>query len=283
MSHSIPPTPASGTGAPGSPAPGTVGAAGMGGPLARRIAVTVSYLVCLVGSMIGVGVFGGTPISEAAGGLLSTDATHLAPASTAFSVWTVIYIGLGAYTLWQWWDRSDPRRLGWLVVASLLLNAAWILSVQGDLIWVSVVVIAALVVVLAATFRRLLSARPRTRVEAVVADGTLGLYLGWVCVATAANIAAALAGAGFTGGGYPEVWAVVVIAAVAAIGIAMAVAGRGRLAVSATLVWGLGWVAVAGSSGEPESLPVSVAAVIAAALVALATIVLRLRQERRGQ
>src|SRR5690625_4002942 len=71
------------------------------GALARRIAVTASYLVCLVGSMIGVGVFGGTPISEAAGGLLSTDATHLAPASTAFSVWTVIYIGLGAYTLWQ--------------------------------------------------------------------------------------------------------------------------------------------------------------------------------------
>src|SRR5690625_6559642 len=131
MSHSIPPTPASGTGAPGSPAPSTVGAAGRGGSLARRIAVTVSYLVCLVGSMIGVGVFGGTPISEAAGGLLSTDATHLAPASTAFSVWTVIYIGLGAYTLWQWWDRSDPRRLGWLVVASLLLNAAWLLSMQG--------------------------------------------------------------------------------------------------------------------------------------------------------
>ncbi|MGC0141616.1 hypothetical protein [Pseudactinotalea sp. Z1732] len=39
--------------------------------LVRRIGVTVSYVICLVGSMIGVGVFGGTPISEAAGGLLS--------------------------------------------------------------------------------------------------------------------------------------------------------------------------------------------------------------------
>jgi len=272
--HAVPPAPAPGPGVP-------VGPASTRRALGRRLTVTVSYLVCLVGSMVGVGVFGGTPIAEAAGGLLSTDATHLAPASTAFSVWTVIYIGLGAYTLWQWWDRTDPRRVGWLVVASLVLNAAWILSVQAGLIWVSVLVIGALVVVLAGVFRRLLGACPRSRVEAAVADGTLGLYLGWVCVATAANVAAALAGAGFTGGGYPEVWAVVVLAAVAAIGIALAVAGGGRLAVAATLVWGLAWIAVARSSGEPESLVVTVAAAAAAVLVALATVAARVRQERR--
>src|SRR5690625_7838791 len=81
--------------------------------LARRVTVTVTYVVCVLGSMVGVGVFGGTPIAEAAGGLLSADATHLAPASSAFSVWTVIYVALGAYTVWQWWERTDPRRTGW--------------------------------------------------------------------------------------------------------------------------------------------------------------------------
>ena len=89
------------------------------GALARQVTVTVAYLVCLAGSLVGVGVFGGTPIAEAADGLLAADATHLAPASSAFSVWTVIYIGLGAYTVWQWWDRTDPRRIAWLVVASV--------------------------------------------------------------------------------------------------------------------------------------------------------------------
>ncbi len=80
-------------------------------PLARQISVTVAYVVCLVGSMIGVGVFGGTPIAEAAGGVLASDSTHLAPASGAFSIWTLIYVGLGAYTLWQWWDFDDRRRI----------------------------------------------------------------------------------------------------------------------------------------------------------------------------
>lgn len=84
-------------------------------PRGRQIALTVGYVVCLVGSFIGVGALGGTPIAEAAGGVLAADATHLAPASGAFSVWSLIYVVLGAYTLWQWWDRTDERRVAWLV------------------------------------------------------------------------------------------------------------------------------------------------------------------------
>lgn len=247
------------------------------GALARQITVTVAYLVCLAGSLVGVGVFGGTPIAEAADGLLAADATHLAPASSAFSVWTVIYIALGAYTVWQWWDRTDPRRIAWLVVASLVLNAGWILSVQTGSVGGSVAVIVLLLGVLAETFRRLLSAAPRSLLEAAAADGTVGLYLGWVSVATCANIAAALLGAGFTGAGRPELWAAGVLTVVAAVGVVLAVVGRGRLSVAATLVWGLSWIAVARLTGEPESTTTAVAAGAAAVVIAVVTIVWRLR------
>ncbi len=246
-------------------------------PLLRQVLVTLSYLVCVAGSLIGVGLFGGTPIAEAAGGVLAADATHLAPASGAFSVWSVIYAGLGAYTLWQWWDREDRRRLVVVVVASLLLNAAWILAVQAGQVWLSVAVIVALLAVLTVGFRRLLSARPRSRVEAVVADGTLGIYLGWVSVATCANIAAALASTGFDGAGAPDWWAVGVLAVVAVVGVALAVVGRGRLAPAATLVWGLAWIAVARATDEPASTPTAVAAAAAAAVIAVVTVVSRLR------
>jgi hypothetical protein len=245
--------------------------------LVRHLAVTIAYVACVAGSMVGVGLFGGTPIAEAAGGVLAADATHLAPASPAFSVWSVIYVGLGLYTVWQWWDRTDRRRVAWLVVASLVLNAAWILTVQAGHVWPSVVVIVALLVVLALTFRRLLAVPPRSRVEALVADGTLGLYHGWVSVATCANIAAALLDSGITGGGAPEWWAVGVLAAVALVGTALAVVGRGRVAPAATIVWGLSWIAVARTSGAPESTTTAVAAVTAAAVVAVVTIVVRLR------
>ena len=148
------------TSSPSEPA-GTAGRGSQGysgRDLARQLTVTVSYVLCIIGSVIGVGVFGGTRIAEAAGGALSADATYLAPASPAFSIWSVIYTGLGAYTIYQWLPSqraSDrQRRLGWLVAASLILNAAWILSVQAGSVPLSVVVIAALLVVLAMIFER---------------------------------------------------------------------------------------------------------------------------------
>jgi len=246
-------------------------------PRVRQVVVTVVFVVCVVASFIGSGALGGTPIAEAADGLLSSESTLLAPGSGAFSIWTLIYIGLGAYTVWQWTDAVDPRRIAWLVAASLVLNAAWIFVVQAGVVLLSVVVIVVLLAVLAETFRRLVTTRPRGRVEAVVADGTMGVYLGWVCVATCANIAAALYGAGVDGGTAPQWWAVAVLAVVAVVGVAIAVYGRGRLAVAAAIVWGLGWIAQARLEGIPASTATALAAVAAAVVIAFATAAARLR------
>ena len=225
--------------------------------------------------MIGVGVFGGTPIAQAAGGALNADATYLAPASGAFSIWSVIYTGLGAYTIWQWLpsQRSSDRQrsLGWLVAASLLLNAAWILSVQAGWVGISVLVIVVLLAVLAACFARYSRSPAANWLEAVVVDGTLGLYLGWVSVATCANTAAALTDSGFDGLGLaPEVWSIGVLAVVAAVGVGLAAYGRGRLAPAAALAWGLSWIAVSRLTGELLSSGTAVAAVFAAIAVVLA-------------
>ena len=199
-------------------------------PLARRIVVTASFLLAMVGTAVGVGAFGGDPIAEAAGGLLAADSTHLAPAGSAFSIWSVIYAGLGAYTMWQWWDRRDARGIAPRAIASLLLNAAWILTIQAGQVALSVVVIALLLVVLADLFRRLTAVPPGGLLERIVVDGTFGLYLGWVSVATCANIAAALKGAGFGGFGVPSLLAVVVLVVVAVIGVGLTLAPRRRCA-----------------------------------------------------
>lgn len=245
-------------------------------PLARKITVTASYVICLLGSMIGVGVFGGTPIEQAAGGLLSTDATLMAPGTGAFAIWSVVYAGLGAYTVWQWWD-DDRRRIGRLVASSMLLNAAWILVIQAGWVWLSVAVIVALLGVLATVFRRLVARRPASTLESVIADGTMGLYLGWVSVATAANVAAALVGSGFDGFGRPELWAVAVLAVAAGIGVALAVTGRGRLAVAASLVWGLAWIAAERATGTLTSTTTALAAFAAAVAILVATVGIRAR------
>lgn len=241
-------------------------------PLLRRIAVTACYVITVIGSVIGVGVFGGEPIAEAAGGLLAADSTHLAPASTAFSIWSVIYAGLGAYTLWQWWDVDDHRGIAGHAIASLLLNAAWILVIQAGWVWVSVLVIVTLLVVLADLFRRLIATPPRGVIGRVVVDGTFGLYLGWVSVATCANIAAALAGSGFFGLGIPQWIASAVLAVAAAVGIGLCLAGNRPIGAPAAMIWGLTWIAVGRATDEPFSPVTAVAAGVAAALIAAAAI-----------
>lgn len=239
--------------------------------------VTLCYVVCVAGSVIGVGVLGGTPIAEAAGGLLATDATLLAPGSGAFSIWTVVYVGLGVYTLRQWWSPDVNLRTGWLSPVSMLLNAAWILTIQAGQVWMSVAVILVLLTTLVALYGRLADRPAPKRIDGIVTDVTFGLYLGWVCVAAGANVAAALLGSGFDGFRTGSGWAIAALAVIAVAGVLLAVRGRGHLAVTAALVWGLVWIAVARGSTDLRSPTVLVAALIAAAVVAVATVVIGIR------
>lgn len=253
--------------------------------LLRQSIVAVSAVLAIVGSFIGSGAAGGTPIQDAAGGALATDATPIAPGGAAFGIWSVIYLGLIAYAIWQFLpaQKTDARQrvLGYPIAASLLLNAAWILSIQFDLLPLSVPVIVLLLAVLIHTFFLTLASRPKNVVEAIVADGTVGLYLGWVCVATAANVTAFLVAAGFAGFGIDQdAWAVTILAVAGLVGVLLAIRGHGRLAPAASLSWGLAWVAVARLTGDLSSTPAAIAAIAAVVAVVGSTVAMRLMTAR---
>ncbi|MBC7442166.1 MAG: tryptophan-rich sensory protein [Ramlibacter sp.] len=248
----------------------------------RQTVVLVSAILAIVGSFIGSGAAGGTPIQNASGGALAADATPIAPDVPAFGIWTPIYLGLIAYTVWQFLpaQTTDARQrtLGYPIAASLVLNAAWILSIQFDLLVLSVPVIVMLLVVLIRAFRLTLASRPKNLVETIVADGTVGLYLGWVSIATAANVTAVLVASGFGGLGLSaDAWAVAVIAVAGLVGVLISLYGRGRLAPAVSLCWGLAWVAVARLTGNLLSTPTAIAAVVAVAVIVVVTISVRIR------
>ena len=250
--------------------------------LPRQIVVAVSAVISVVGAAIGSGAFGGTPIAKAAGGILAADATLVAPDGPAFTIWTPIYLGLLGYAGWQALParRTDPRqrRVGWLVAATMLLNTAWIFTIQAGRVTLSVAVIAVLLVLLVAVYAGLLARPSSGWVETVLLDGTIGLYLGWVSVATIANTAAALLAAGYTDVGLgPVPWAILLMVVAAIVGVVVAGTGNGRFAYATALIWGLAWVAVGRSSGSDEATGVAVAAVAAAVVVLAATLIARLR------
>lgn len=251
----------------------------------RQIVILVSSVLAIVAAFIGSGVFFGTPIQEAAGGFLNSDSTLIAPGTGAFRIWSVIYTGMLAYAIWQALpaQRHDERqrRIGWWVAASLILNAVWIFVVQANLLFLSLPVIVALLAVLCGIFVTLRRTKPKNRVEVVVADGAIGLYLGWVIIATAANATAILVATGFEGFGLaPEFWSSLVLAVAAVIGVSLALWGDGRIAPTLSLCWGICWVAIARVTDEPESTTTAVAAIAAAVVIIAATVYARVKAIR---
>ncbi len=252
--------------------------------LARQITVTASEIFCLVGTLFGIGVIG-TRVEESSGGALAADATLLAPDGPAFSIWSVIYAGLLAYTIWQWLPRNKAsarhRAIGWLAAASMILNAVWLLVTQVDWIWVSVVVILALAVTLGLLLAALQRHPASSTPEKVITDGTFGLYLGWVTAAACANVAAAGADSNWDFGAVGnQVVAVVVIAVAVSLGVLFTFRFGPRFTVTAALAWGLVWIGIGRSTSEPQSTTVATAA-FAAAAVLLAFWFIRWQQLRK--
>lgn len=254
----------------------------------RQSAVIVATVVALGGAVYGSGLVGGEPIPRVAGGALGPDATLLAPAGPAFAIWSVIYLGLAGYAIWQAMTsqaaRHRQRAVGYWVTASLLLNAGWILTVQAGMLALSVPAIVLLLAVLVVAFVRLRHEPGGTTADAVLLDGTMGLYLGWVMVATAANVAAWLQAAGFSGLGVsPELWAMGVLVALAAVACALAVWDRGRLAPALASAWGLVWIAVSRATGGLPSAVVAVTALAAGVLVVMVAGAVRVARGGRGR
>lgn len=238
---------------------------------ARQLTVTAAEVFCVLGTLVGVGVLG-TEVAESADGSLSADATLLAPAGPAFSIWSVVYVGLAAYTVLQWLPSRTThprdRAIGWWAAASMVLNATWLLVTQQGWVQLSVLVILALLGSLVVLVRRLQQLPAHGVADRLVLDGTFGIYLGWVAVATFANVASALVDAGVSVAPSVEV-AAALLALVAVVALSawfVRVLGP-RVAVAGATVWGLAWLAYGRLADEPESLLVGSAAVVAGVAV----------------
>jgi hypothetical protein len=253
--------------------------------LIRQIAVLAATGFMLVAAMVGTGLFGGTAVQDLQDGALDADASYLAPARQAFSIWSAVYLGLIAYAIWQALPvqrgSERQRRLGWLIAVTEVLNGLWLVSAQFTTLPLTVLVIVLLLAALAVTWRRAIVQPSEGVAAAVLIDGVTGLHLGWVTLATVANTAAWLTRILPSGAEEAaDMWGILVLIAVTAIGCG--IAWFGRIAPSLALCWGLSWLAVGRLADQPHSPAIGAAAVCAAAVVALVTAVRVVRRSRRS-
>lgn len=204
------------------------------------------------------------------------------PAGYVFSIWGLIYIGWIAFTIFQLQpsQKENPRlrRLGTLFALSNLANAAWLFCWHYNLFGLSVIVMLALLGLLIASYLRLnVNRADVSRIEYWSVDILFSVYLGWITVATVANITDWLYFIGWDGFGISaQVWAVIMLAVASLLGLAMALT-RSDAGYLSVLVWAFIGIAVK----QADAPLVAVSASIAAALM-LALIVFSLFRLRSG-
>lgn len=244
--------------------------------LVRQLAVVLTTLATLTVN----GLANALPLNGRQTGEISDSFNVLfVPAGYVFSIWGLIYLFLLAYTVYQALpaQRENPRlqRSGWLVALSSVFNGVWIFFWHYGLYELSLATMFALLVTLLAVYLRLDIGRARfSAVERLTVAAPFSIYLGWITVATIANITAVLSYLGFTGGGIsPLAWTLILLAAGVLIAAAMAFTRRDA-AYLLVLVWAFAGISVRWQADAVLGL----AGFIAAGLVLVVLVVGRLRR-----
>ena len=156
----------------------------------RQITVVLVTLITIVINILANAL----PINGLNTGQISdTFKVYFVPAGYVFSIWGIIYIGLIAYAVYQAIpsQREIPRlqATGWWVALGGLANCAWIFLWQYEIfIWT----VAAMLILLASlivVYLRLGIGRTKVSTgETWAVRIPFSIYLGWITVATVADI-----------------------------------------------------------------------------------------------
>jgi len=196
---------------------------------------------------------------------------YFVPAGYVFSIWGLIYIGWIAFTVFQFLpsQKQSPRlrNLGYLFALSGVANAAWLFCWHYNQFTLSVIVMLILLGLLIASYLRLdVNRMPVALSERWCVDIPFSVYLGWITVATVANITSWLYFINWGGFGIsPEVWTVFMLFVASLLGLGMALTRR-DVAYLLVLVWSFIGIAVKHAAVPLVAVSAWIAALFALAL-----------------
>ena len=225
--------------------------------IARQISVVVTVLITLVVN----GLANALPLNGQNTGQISDRFNvYFVPAGYVFSIWGLIYIGLIAYAIYQALppQRENPRlrATGWWIALGGLANSAWIFLWHYNQFPLTLVAMLVLLATLIVTYLRLGVGRTTvTPGEKWAVHLPFSIYLGWITVATVANISDVLDFLKWDRFGIaPEIWMSIVLAVVLVIAVLMNFTRR-DVAYAAVLLWALAGISVKQASVPAVVIP----------------------------
>ncbi len=176
---------------------------------------------------------------------------YFIPAGYVFSIWSIIYLGLFAYSVYlglslvrRHPDSGAAAAIAPWYLLTALANCSWLLAWHHNLFPLSTAVMAVLLGTLIVIYR-LQASRPATSaLERWTVHIPFRVYLGWISVAAIANATITLDDAGWSGFGLSgPTWGVIMVLAATGLGLAMGLRRR-DIAYQLVIVWALIGIAV---------------------------------------
>jgi hypothetical protein len=130
------------------------------------------------------------------------------PAGITFSIWGVIYILLIAFCVAQFTTSHQVviAQIGWLFGLTCIFNGLWIVAWHYERLPMSLILMAGLLIALI-WINVFIRDLPYGLIKAA-----FGVYMGWICIATIANVTALLVNNGWGGFGITEeTWTIIMI------------------------------------------------------------------------
>lgn len=169
---------------------------------------------------------------------------YFVPAGYVFSIWGLIYLLLLGFTVYQALpsQRENPalRKIGYLFAINGIANSVWLFLWHYLLFPATLLAMFTVLGTLILIYVRLdMRRKPVTTAENWLIHMPFRVYLGWITVATVANITDVLYDIGWSGWGISaEIWMAIVLGAVVLIA-ALMTRFRRDLPYLLVLIWAL--------------------------------------------
>ncbi len=170
------------------------------------------------------------------------------PAGFTFSIWGLIYLWLAVFVTYgiisafskkqsmdEWVAKIGP----WFLIQALF-NGAWIFAWHYQIVWLSLLIMLGILGSLIMMHRKLeIGEKAHSPSIRFLVNAPISVYLGWITVATVANVTTLLVDSGFQGGGIAEwIWAAIVILVATGITLLMQIRKRDFIH-SMVVLWAL--------------------------------------------
>lgn len=205
------------------------------------------------------------PLNNKTTGELSDSFPNLfVPAGLTFSIWGIIYLLVIIYCVVQFTATYTMviNNISWWFGVTCIFNALWIVCWHYGKLQLSLIVMLGLLLSLIYinfSIREL----PFGIIKA-----TFGIYLGWICIATIANVTALLVDSNWNGFNIPqEIWTIVMIFAGVLI-IASTIYRLKNPYIGLSVVWAFIGIAI---KRQDDYRSIFISAIIALSIVGLVT------------